>query len=137
MKEREGAQRSPARRKPGRPALPPGKAKHYSFGIRTTADLKEKMEASAAAARRSIAREVEFQLERAYLRENDPRLEQAYFTAYVRAVEQVLPPEVNAAIIQRAHELLTASLTKVKRSRDRIASMHKLIEKGKQTPTKA
>jgi hypothetical protein len=62
--EEETAIRSVARR--GRPRLPEGEGKRYPLGIRTTKELRERLEAAAKASGRSLAQEVEFRLERSY-----------------------------------------------------------------------
>ena len=56
----------PGRRPRGRPALPPEAGKRHPLGIRTTAELKKKIEAAAAESGRSIAQEIELRLERSF-----------------------------------------------------------------------
>jgi hypothetical protein len=56
----EAAEKRPRRR--GRPALPPDEGKRFNLGIKTTKDLKERIEAVADAAGRSVAEEIERRL---------------------------------------------------------------------------
>jgi len=50
----------------GRPPLPPEEGKRVPLNMRTTQDLRDKIEAAAKAAGRSIAQEVEIRLERSF-----------------------------------------------------------------------
>lgn len=58
------------RGKVGRPALTPDKGKRAAIGLRTTPELKERLERIAAATGRSLSQEIEFRLERS-LQEDD------------------------------------------------------------------
>lgn len=53
-------------RKRGRPALPEGKAKRYPLNMRTTKEMKEKLESACRASGRSIAQEVELRMEESF-----------------------------------------------------------------------
>jgi hypothetical protein len=50
-------------KKRGRPPLPAGRAKRYPISMRTTKELKERLEQASRGTGRSIAQEVEFRLE--------------------------------------------------------------------------
>jgi hypothetical protein len=50
----------------GRPRLPAEEGKRYPIAIRTTKDLKERLERASKASGRSLAQELEFRLERSF-----------------------------------------------------------------------
>jgi len=53
-------------RRRGRPRLPAEHGKRYPIAIRTTKELKERLERASAASGRSLAQEMEFRLERSF-----------------------------------------------------------------------
>ncbi len=70
--------KKPAKRKRGRPRLPPGKKRPAPVGFRPTPDLLEKLKSSAENGGRSVSQEIVGQLERAYSRdEADERVREA------------------------------------------------------------
>ena len=48
----------------GRPSLPPGAAKRYPLGIRTTKALKDDLLKASKASGRSLTEEIEFHIQR-------------------------------------------------------------------------
>ena len=54
---------------PARAKLPPGKGKRFPLNMRTTRELREKFEKSAAESGRSLVQEVEYRMERSFLDE--------------------------------------------------------------------
>lgn len=54
-------------RKKGRPPLPKGKAKREAIGLRTTPELKERLQKAADKSGRSLSQEAEFRIELSYL----------------------------------------------------------------------
>ncbi len=59
-----------ARKKRGRPALPPEKVKRAPLNMRTTPELRRRLDESAAETGSSLAQEVEARLSRSYLLED-------------------------------------------------------------------
>ena len=55
-----------AKRKPGRPALPAGGGKRYALSMRTTKELRDKLDQAREASGRSLAQEVEARLEQSF-----------------------------------------------------------------------
>jgi hypothetical protein len=53
-------------RRRGRPRLPTDQGKRYPIAIRTTKELKERLERASEASGRSLAQELEFRLERSF-----------------------------------------------------------------------
>jgi hypothetical protein len=53
-------------RRRGRPRLPAEQGKRHPIAIRTTKELKERLERASAASGRSLAQEMEFRLERSF-----------------------------------------------------------------------
>ena len=58
------------RRKPGRPALPPGERKLASLGFRPTPELRLELERAAQENGRSVSKEIESRLENSFLDED-------------------------------------------------------------------
>ena len=52
-----------SKKKRGRPPLPQGEGKRHPLNIRTTKEMRDRLEAAATASGRSLAQEVEFRLE--------------------------------------------------------------------------
>ncbi len=52
---------------PARAKLPPGEGKRTPLNMRTTRELRERLEREAADSGRSLAQEVEFRLERSFM----------------------------------------------------------------------
>ena len=69
---------------PARAKLPPGEGKRTPLNMRTTRELRERLEREAADSGRSLAQEVEFRLERS-LQEQE-----AFFDAANHLVEELL-----------------------------------------------
>ena len=55
----------------GRPPLAPGIAKRHPLNMRTSKDLRDRLEASASASGRSLAQEVEFRIYDSFQHERD------------------------------------------------------------------
>ena len=58
-----------SKKKRGRPALPPGEGKRHPLNMRTTKDVRDRLEAAAAASGRSLVQEVEFRLQKSFSNE--------------------------------------------------------------------
>ena len=67
------ATRKPARKR-GRPPLPPEEGKRYPLNMRTTKEVREKLEAAASESGRSLTQEVEFRVQQS-LRDDEARFE--------------------------------------------------------------
>ena len=52
-----------SKKKRGRPPLPRGEGKRHPLNMRTTKEIRDRLEAAATASGRSLAQEVEFRLE--------------------------------------------------------------------------
>ena len=62
---------SKAKKKRGRPALPPEEGKRYPLNMRTTKALRNRLQKAASTSGRSLAHETELRLERSFAREDD------------------------------------------------------------------
>ncbi len=62
---------SKAKKKRGRPALPPEEGKRYPLNMRTTKALRNRLQNAASTSGRSLAQETELRLERSFAREDD------------------------------------------------------------------
>ncbi len=56
-------------KKRGRPKLPPGEGKRHPLNMRTTKEIRERLEAAARASGRSLAQEAEFRLQQSFGRD--------------------------------------------------------------------
>ena len=70
--------KKPAKRKIGRPRLPPGKKREAPIGFRPTPDMRADLKAAAADKGRSMAQEIQSRLEKTFSRdEADERVREA------------------------------------------------------------
>jgi hypothetical protein len=92
-----------ATRKPtpkrGRPPLPPEEGKRYPLNMRTTKEVREKLEAAASESGRSLAQEVEFRVQQS-LRDDEVRAE-AFGGAHNYALMRLISAAIAAVETSR------------------------------------